>query len=312
MSRSTISTFKLFEMFPTEESARVYLEGRLWPNGPVCPECKGTENIGKRPKGYYRCYACDKFTFTVRTGTIFERSHVHLHKWVYAMYLVVTARKGISSMQLAKEIGVTQKTAWFMLGRLREACTAPDSIDKLKGIVEIDEAFFGGKEGNKHESKKLRAGRGPVGKTAVLGMRERGGRTRAKVVELRTLDAIHGEIHDNVEVGSQLYTDDHIVFSDLDGLFYKHESVNHSAGEYARGAATTNSIESVWAVLKRGIHGVYHHVTAKHLDRYVQESAFRLNEGNVKRHTFERLDSFVDAIVGKRLTYKDLIAEVSA
>jgi transposase-like protein len=312
MSKSTISTFKLFETFPTNESARLYLEGRLWPNGPVCPECKGTDRITTRKSGFYRCNACKDFDFTIRTGTVFERSKVPLHKWVYAMYLVVTARKGISSMQLAKEIGVMQKTAWFMLGRLREACTAPDSIDKLRGVIEIDEAFFGGKEGNKHESKKLRAGRGPVGKTAVLGMRERGGRTRAKVTAIRTLDAIHGEIHDNVEVGSQLYTDDHIVFNDLDGLFYKHESVNHSAGEYARGPASTNSIESVWAVLKRGIHGVYHHVTAKHLDRYVQEAAFRLNEGNVKRHTFERLDSFVDAIVGKRLTYKDLIAAVQA
>ena len=106
-------------MFPTEDVARQYLEGRLWPNGPICPECRSGENVGARPKGYYRCYACDKLTFTVRTGTIFERSHIPLHKWVYAMYLLVTARKGISSMQLAKEIGVTQKSAWFMLSRLR-------------------------------------------------------------------------------------------------------------------------------------------------------------------------------------------------
>jgi transposase-like protein len=293
--------------FPTNESARLYLEGRLWPNGPVCPECKTSDRITTRKNGFYRCNACKDFDFTIRTGTVFERSKVPLHKWVYAMYLVVTARKGISSMQLAKEIGVMQKTAWFMLGRLREACTAPDSTDKLKGVIEIDEAFFGGKEGNKHEYKKLHAGRGPVGKTAVLGMKERGGRVRAKVTAIRTLDEIHGAIHANIEVGSQIYTDDHMVFNDLDGLFYSHDTVNHAAGEYARGAATTNSIESVWAVLKRGIHGVYHHVTAKHLDRYVQEAAFRLNEGNVKRHTFERLDSFVDAIVGKRLTYKQLI-----
>lgn len=214
----------------------------------------------------------------------------------------------ISSMQLAKEIGVTQKTAWFMLGRLREACSAPDSIDKLKGVIEIDEAFFGGKEANKHERKKLHAGRGPVGKVAVLGMREREGRTRAKVVKVRTLDAIHGEIHGNVEVGSQLYTDDHMVFSDLDGLFFKHDAVSHAAGEYARGPVSTNSIESVWAVLKRGIHGVYHHASPKHLDRYVQEFAWRLNEGNVKRHSLERLASFIAAIVGKRLTYARLTA----
>ncbi len=312
MSKSTISTFKLFELFPDQETARLYLEQRLWPNGPVCPECGGKDRITVRKAGFYRCNACKDFDFTIRTNTIFERSKVPLHKWVYSMYLLVTARKGISSMQLAKEIGVTQKTAWFILGRLREACSSPDSIDKLRGIVEIDEAFFGGKEANKHESKKLHAGRGAVGKVAVLGMRERGGRTRAKVTPIRTLDKVHGEIHANVEVGSRLYTDDHMVFSDLDGLFYGHETVNHSAGEYKRGAACTNSIESVWAVLKRGIHGVYHHASAKHLSRYVDEFTFRLNEGDVKRHTLERLDSFIDAIVGKRLTYARLIAEVQA
>jgi transposase-like protein len=272
MSRSTISTFKLFELFPTNESARLYLEDRLWPNGPVCPECGGEDRITIRKNGFYRCNACKDFDFTIRTGTIFERSKVPLHKWVYSMYLLVTARKGISSMQLAKEIGVTQKTAWFILGRLREAYSAPESQDKLRGVIEIDECFVGGLEANKHESKKLRLGRGSVGKTAVLGMRERGGRTRAKVVEIRSIQAIQGEIFEGVEVGSQLYTDDHAVFSDLDGLFFRHETVNHSLGEYARGAASTNSIESVWAVLKRGLHGVYHHASAKHLGRYVTSS----------------------------------------
>ncbi len=178
MSRSTISTFQLFAMFPDEASAREYLESRLWPKGPVCPQCQSGERITARSKGGFKhCNAC-KFDFTVRTGTIFGRSHIPLHKWVYAMYLVVTARKGISSLQLAKEIGVTQQSAWFMLQRLREACSTPDSMDKLRGIVEIDEAFFGGKESNRHEWKKKRLGRGPVGKTAVLGMRERGGRVR--------------------------------------------------------------------------------------------------------------------------------------
>src|SRR5882672_2642827 len=169
MSKSTISTFKLFEIFPDEEAARQYLEDRLWPNGAKCPTCAATDRLTTRKGGFYRCNAC-QLDFTVRTGTIFGRSHIPLHKWVFAMYLLVTARKGISSMQLAKEIGVTQKSAWFMLQRLREACSSPDSIDKLRGVIEIDEAFFGGKEGNKHEWKKLHAGRGAVGKIAVLGM----------------------------------------------------------------------------------------------------------------------------------------------
>src|ERR1700681_803514 len=179
MSKSTISTFELFAMFPDQDAARTYIEGRLWPNGPKCPVCGLGERITARAGGYYRCNQC-KEDFTVRTGTVFERSHVPLHKWVHAMYLLVTARKGISSMQLAKEVGITQKSAWFVLGRLREACEG--KLEKLRGFVEIDECFVGGKEGNKHEWKKLHAGRGGVGKTAVLGMRERGGRTFAKVV----------------------------------------------------------------------------------------------------------------------------------
>ena len=312
MSKSTISTFKLFELFPNEETAREYLEDRLWPNGAVCPDCRSGERITVRTRpGFYHCNACN-FDFTVRTGTVFERSKVPLHKWVYAMYLLVTARKGISSLQLAKEIGVTQKTAWFILGRLREACGGSDTIDKLRGTVEIDECFIGGKEANKHESKKLHEGRGSVGKVAVLGMRERGGRTIAMPVADCTMDTIQNEIHGAVEVGSQLFTDEGRAYSDLDGLFFRHDTVNHSAGEYKRGAAHTNSIESVWAVLKRGVHGVYHHVSPKHLARYVDEFTFRLNEGDVKRHTLARLDSFIDAIAGKRLTYKQLTAGVVA
>lgn len=309
MSKSTISTFKLFEMFPDEATAREYLEGRLWPNGPICPNCKGTERLTTRKAaGFYRCNACGDFDFTIRTGTIFERSHIPLHKWVYAMYLLVTARKGISSMQLAKEIGVTQKSAWFMLSRLREACGNDSDMEKLRGVIEIDEAFFGGKEKNKHKSKKLNVGSGSAGKTAVLGIRQRGGDTRAMVIADRTLHTIQQQIHKHVEVGSTIYTDEGVAYQDLNGLFFRAASVTHSAGEYGRGPVNTNSIESVWAVLKRGVYGVYHQVSAKHLERYVNEFTFRLNQGNVARHTFERLDSFVDAIKGKRLTYARLIA----
>ena len=206
MSRTTISTFTLMKMFPDQEAARVYLESQLWPDGPRCPVCGLGERITKRKGGFYRCNQC-KEDFTIRTGTIFERSHVPLHKWLFAMYQVVTARKGISSMQLAKEMGVTQKTAWFILGRLREACGG--DFSKLKGIIEIDETYVGGIEANKHEHKKLKAGRGAVGKAAVIGMRERGtGKVRAKVVPTTDQETIHRAIHQNIETGSVLHTDE--------------------------------------------------------------------------------------------------------
>jgi transposase-like protein len=303
-TKSAISTFQLFALFPDQESARIYLEKRRWPDGVKCPVCSSGERITTRKAGYYRCNACAE-DFTVRTGTIFERSHIPLHKWIYAMYLLVTARKGISSLQLSKEIGITQKSAWFMLHRIREACGK--DLTKMRGIVEIDETYVGGLEANKHESKKLKSGRGPVGKKPVLGMRERGGRTVAMPMDEITLESVRDAVYRRIEHGSTIHTDEATVY-DLDGLFYRQDSINHTMREYARGDVTTNGIESVFAVLKRGLIGVYHRASAKHLGRYVDEFAFRLNDGNVKVPTLARLDALVDGTIGKRLTYKALTA----
>lgn len=306
MSKSTISTFELFQMFPDQESARVYFEAKRWPDGAVCPACNEAERIGTRKGGFYRCNAC-LTDFTVRTGTIFERSKIPLHKWIYAMYLLVTSRKGISSLQLAKQIGVTQKSAWFMLQRLREACG--NDPHELAGLVEIDEVYIGGKEDAKHVHKRLGLGRGTIGKAAVIAGRERdSGRVRAEVPAVVSRRTATGFAYRNVAAGSTIHTDESAIYNKLGGLIYRHETINHGLGEYARANVTTNSVESVFAVMKRGIHGVYHHVSPKHLGRYVGEFAFRLNDGDVSRHTMQRLASLFGAAIGRRLTYKELIA----
>ena len=169
------------------------------------------------------------------------------------------------------------------------------------GIIEIDETYIGGIEANKHEYKKLKAGRGTVGKTAVLGMRERGGRTVAMPIESADKETIQAAIYQHVETGSTLHTDEAGAYASIGDSGFSHDAVNHSAGEYVRDGVTTNGIESVFAVLKRGLIGVYHHASPKHLGRYVDEISFRLNEGNVKNHTLTRLDSFVTGVAGKRL-----------
>lgn len=192
--RVTISTYEFFERYPNAEAARIYLEERRWRGDVACPHCGCDSRIsarkGKRV-GYYRCGDC-KEEFTVRTGTIFERSHVPLNKWLYAMYLVVTARKRISSVQLSKELGVTQKTSWFILGRLRETCG--HDYEALKGIVKVDEPCLGGKEGNKDPHKRNGGGRGPSGKQPALGMREGRGESIAKPIERTDSATMHLEI----------------------------------------------------------------------------------------------------------------------
>ena len=300
----TISAYEFFQRFPDERAAIEYIEGRRWPDGvAVCPHCGGTRTTrAKKDYQYHNCNGCRK-RFTVRTGTIFERSHIPLDKWLYAMYILQTARKGVSSLQLSKELGLTQKSTWFLLHRLREACDI--EAEPMDSVVEVDETYVGGKEGNKHASKKLKAGRGTIGKQPVLGMKERGGRVQAKPIPDTQTSTLEREIKATVEPGSTVYTDEHAGYRNLSDT-YDHGTVAHSVKEYVNGMASTNGIESVWAVLKRGYTGVYHQWSFKHMARYVNEFTFRLNEGNVRRHTMDRLNDLVAGTFGKRLTYRKL------
>ncbi len=289
----TISTYELLRKYPNAETARLY---------PHCGFDQVTKRGGKR-LGYYRCHRCKK-EFTVRTGTIFERSHVPLDKWLMALYLVVTARKGISSLQLSKEIGVTQKTAWFILGRIREACGKDRK--KLAGIIEIDEVYLGGLEKNKHKNKKLGV-HATEGKTPVLGMRERGGRSKAVVVKETDKPTIQREILKHTEYKSTVYTDEHGAYTGLPNRFHGH--VNHGKGEYVGpGNIHVNGTESMWALLRRSLHGTWHHVSVKHLEGYVDVATMRLNEGNVQIHTLDRLEALARRAFKHRITYKELTA----
>lgn len=302
-----ISVFDFFQLFPDEDEAMRYLENLRWEDGTFCPHCEGERITKLKRRWFYLCKDCRK-KFTVRTDTVFQRSHIPLNKWLYAMYMLETARKGISSVQLSKELGITQKSAWFMLHRLREACDV-EAIP-LSGEVEIDETFVGGSKSRMHYVKKKELPPGPFGnKVPVLGMREReSGRVIAYPVPDVGNYTLSRNVLEYVEQGSTIYTDEHPGYDYLQD-WYEHRTVNHTRGQFQDGQTTTNGIESIWAVLKRGYRGVYHYWSKKHMERYVNEFVFRLNAGGNDVPIMKRMELLIRNAFNKRLTYEELTAE---
>lgn len=306
--RQGLTFFELADLFPSETAAANWFEAIRWPDGEKdCPHCGSIGRVAEKKNRKplpFRCLDCRKH-FSVRTGTMLQKSKLPLRKWAIGIFLMSSSLKGVSSMRLHRELGITQKTAWMMAQKIRESFKTDD---KLGGEVEIDEAYFGGKESNKHESKKLKQGRGGVGKTPVVAAKSRGGKVKAKPVSDTSARTLLEFADKAVLPGAKIYTDDNAAYRELPNIFneFSHETVRHTAGEYVKGQAHVNGVESFWALLKRGYDGTFHHVSAKHLARYVAEFAGRHNIRDLD--TIAQMAWIVRAMVGKKLPWEALTA----
>ncbi|MGA7789950.1 MAG: IS1595 family transposase [Xanthobacteraceae bacterium] len=289
----------------SEAAAIAWVEARVWPNGPVCPHCGGFDRIGKMAGkatriGLYKCYQCRK-QFTVKVGTVFEDSHVPMNLWLQAMYLLCSSKKGISSNQLSRTLGVTLKTAWFMAHRIREAMRVV-GVEPMGGngeIIEADETFIGRLEG------QPKGRTGGWHKNIVLTLVQRGGSARSFHVDGVRVADIAPILRKNIAGESALMTDEATHYDEIGQKFASHETVNHAAKEYARGDVSTNTVEGYYSIFKRGMKGVYQHCKEKHLHRYLAEFDFRYsNRVRLGVDDVERTARAVRGIVGKRLTYR--------
>ena len=302
--RNGISLVDVVKRFDTEEKAEEWFIAQRWPDGIRCPFCT-SDNIAtvkSRKPQPFRCRTCRKH-FSVKTDTLLHSSNIPLSKWAIAFYLYATNLKGVSSMKLHRDLGVTQKSAWYMAHRIREMWGQPE--DRFAGPVEADETYVGGLERNKHESKKLRAGRGTVGKTAVAGVKDRETNlVDAAVVQRTDGPTLRDFVHQRTEPQATVYTDEAAAYRHLDR---PHEAVAHGVGEYVRGQAHTNGMESFWSMLKRGYVGTYHHMSVKHLNRYVTEFEGRHNQRPLD--TVDQMAQMAQGADHKRMTYEGLIAD---